>query len=130
MAGHYSYQIDIDPAIAQINALFTEVILTPGLLTNVTISFTEGSAALAHCQILENEHVIFPSNPESSYAWNNFTVNIHTNLKITQHNNKFKIKTWNQDELFLHQIVVSFNVVAEDIETVSFLNYLRRLVIG
>lgn len=130
MAGHYFYEITADANTSEAAASKADVILTPGILNYISISFPNGAAGLAHCQIMEGEHVLFPTNPDESYAWNDYTFTIFTRLPIYQHNNKFKIKLWNFDELYQHKISVAFNILPSDDEGANVLQTIKTLIFG
>lgn len=130
MAGHYFYEIDVPANLAEASAIESEVILTPGILNYITISFPDGAGGLVHCQIMETEHILFPTNPDVSYAWNDYTFPIFTSKTIYQHNNRFKIKAWNFDELYQHTISVAFNVLPPDDENANVLQSIKNLIFG
>lgn len=130
MAGHYFVSITVPANTEFIDAIFTELEVTEGVLNLIEISFPDGAGGLTRCQILQNEAVIFPTNPDESYGWNDYTNKIYANLRIRSDNEVFRIKTWNRDDLYEHTINIAFSVLPVSSGAGGLLDYLRLLVFG
>lgn len=126
MAGNYLYEITTPKNTSETSPVITPTSLTSGLLNMVTIGFPKGCAALMRVQILLEEHVLFPSNGNNSYAWDDYVFVIPTNYLIGDDLTSIAIRTWNEDIQYPHTVIVAFNIVPqqESIDTLlSLLNF-------
>ena len=97
----------------------TYIPLAPGEIHQVEVGFPWGCAGLVHVQIWRGEHQVWPTNPDSSFAWNDYNdvfQEAETCYGATDH---WSIRVWNDDVRHDHLIVVRIGILE-----------LRKLTLG
>ena len=115
MAGNYLYEISIPANTSFYSPSVTDLALSPGILTRLTLGFPPGCAALLRVQILQDERVIYPSNSDNSYGWDDIFFVLEPFLVIPEdYRMALAVRAWNDDTLFSHSLLVNINVVGLD----------------
>jgi uncharacterized phage protein gp47/JayE len=103
-----------------------------GVLTDVAISFPAGCHGVVHVHLDEALHQVFPTNAESNYALDDFTLPINDRYQLGTGTKKLILKGWNEGT-YDHTIRVAFRIVTPDQLTVaeqlllSIFNLLNRI---
>jgi hypothetical protein len=79
--------------------------LSHGIVHQVEISFPPGCAALVHVAIYRFEHQAWPTNPDGTFAWDDYTVRITNEAfgLITQPY-ALSLRAWSEDDTFAHTV--------------------------
>lgn len=88
----------------------TVITLAAGTITHVEAQFPPGVNALAHIQITNGLHQLYPTNPEADVATGAETVSWDDSLEIKSGSTTLYAYTWNIDDTFEHTITVRVEV--------------------
>ena len=130
---YYDFSFTIPANTAQENPLEQECKLTHGIIHRVEIAFPSGCAGLAHIQIKEGLHQLWPTNPEGSFNTDNFTVLINEFQELYRAPFTLTLLGWNEDDTYPHTLEIRFGILPERIlapeETfiAAFKKLLKRL---
>lgn len=108
---NFSKRILIAPNTTKANAKTTTIKLIEGEISKVNIFFPKGHKGLTHCQIFDGEIQIFPTNLGEDYSAIGET--FETAYKIVRPW-ELKIKTWNLDTTFSHNIIVRISLKTKE----------------
>ena len=111
MAGNYVFSLTLPANTPETAPVEQEVLLSPGIIEKISIGFPPGCKALAHVQIKQNESVVYPSNPDSSYAWDDTIYTFSPIYALEENLSVLTLVGWNEDSVFLHEITVIINVI-------------------
>ena len=106
----FRYTLDVPANTAEGDPQELICDLTYGIVTRVMVGFPRGAAGLAHCRIFHHEHQVWPTNPEEGFAWDDFVFIFEENYELHQAPYELKIRAWNDDECYPHEIMVCFGV--------------------
>lgn len=84
--------------------------LTYGVITKVMVGFPRGCAGLAHVRILHQAHQVWPTNPDDTFAWDDFVFEFEENFELYQPAYELIIRAHNLDECYPHEVMVCFGV--------------------
>jgi len=110
MAGNYVFEITIPAQTTEDAPQEKEIILSAGIIDEISIGFPQGCSALAHLRIKEEESVLFPSNPNTDYAWNDTIYTFNPKHLLVEQNPILTLMGWNDDSFYQHTITVIINV--------------------
>lgn len=108
---HYNFDIEIPPNTPKESKLKFVKTVNYGILKHVWIYWRGGCADLAHIQICRYERQIFPTNPDSSYAFDNYALEFEEYYPILDKPYELIIYGWNDDDFFKHIITVMFLIL-------------------
>lgn len=118
----YKLDITIPPNTAQASAIRQDVFLFPGVLSKVDIRFPPGCSDLARCVIMETEHILFPTNPDTYFSGDTFPVVWDEHLVLTAIPTVLGVSCWNIDNIYEHTITVMFTVSEKEQTLDSYLS--------
>jgi len=108
---YFDYAITVPAGTALTDPLITRLELTYGIITDLDIAFPPGCAALVHVAIYRFNHQLWPSNPEASFAWDNFTIRITgESYPLTTPPFHLAAHTWSLDNAFDHTITLRVGI--------------------
>lgn len=84
--------------------------LAAGTITHVEAQFPPGVNALAHIQITDGLHQLYPTNPEADVATGAETVLWNDSHELKPGSCQLYAYTWNEDDTFQHTITVRIEV--------------------
>lgn len=84
--------------------------LPRGVINRVEVAFPPGPMGLAHLQIFHEEHQLFPTIPEESFAWNDINIAWAEEYELEEPWNDLSLRGWNLDDSYEHTISVRFSV--------------------
>lgn len=134
---NFSKRITVAASVTKANATKTEIKLIEGTITKVQIYFPIGHKGLSHCQIYDSEIQIFPTNLGEDYSA--ASINFDTDYIISRPW-ILKIKTWNLDDTYPHDIIIRITLKTKEALTKNmiirkrdegflgaFINFLREV---
>lgn len=120
MAGNYVYEITIPANTTETVPQKEELILSSGLIDQISIMFPPGCSALAHIQIYEQESKLFPVSIGGSYAWDGIVLQFNPQYYLRDEKPILVAKCWNDDEYNEHTITLMINIgqIREEYQTI------------
>lgn len=103
-----------------------EVNLTDGIIHRVEVQFPIGCAGLARCQIYEHAHQIWPTNIDSSFASDGYTIAFDEHYELTEPPHVFRLICWNEDDTYPHTITVRIGIL-ESKTALFFMSVMKGL---
>lgn len=107
----YRYAVTIPKATLEAAPVKTIMNLPAGEVHQVEVGFPWGCAGLAHVQIYHSEHQMWPTNPGTSFAWNDYNVVMTESEDSAGGSDEWSIRSWNLDTRHDHTIVVRIGVL-------------------
>lgn len=80
-----------------------------GIVTDVTITFPAGCHGYCHVHLDDGPHKMFPTNPESDYALDDWTLHIDDEYELEKDSTKIYLRGYNTGT-YNHTITVTFRV--------------------
>jgi hypothetical protein len=111
---HYAYDIVIAAANTYLNPAVENIKLTAGVIRHVSFIFPAGCARYVRCCLWDNAVQLLPTNPDSSYCEDNYSVEADCYIKIANTGNEFHIVGWNVGSQYAHTIHVLVDVEGVD----------------
>jgi len=108
---HYSFNLTIPPNTTELEPETLTCHLTYGTISKVSVAFPPGPKALAHLVILHQEHQVWPTNPDESYAWDNHVIEFESEYDLNTAPYDIKLVGWNNDDTYEHTVTVGINVL-------------------
>ena len=107
----YRYSLTV-PAATPASAPETKtMILTHGIVHHVEVAFPPGCAALVHVAIYRHEHQAWPSNPDESFAWDDYNIVIRNEqFGLIHRPYTLSLRAWSYDHAFPHTIVCRIGI--------------------
>lgn len=121
----YQLELTIPSQTLQSNPLEGHLILPKGVINQVEVAFPPGCAALAYVEIYVKEHKIWPSDPDSAFHWDNYTLRWNEDFAMEEIPFELVVRGWNRDELYEHTVTVRVAMLSK---TSNFEQYLTRLI--
>jgi hypothetical protein len=87
-----------------------EAVLVPGVVTRVELVFPRGCFGLAHVQIWEANHQLWPSNPDEDFAADDEVLRWSEEQPLTLAGATLTLKGWNDDDAYQHTVRCRFAV--------------------
>ena len=84
--------------------------LTHGIVNHVAVAFPPGPRGLAHLVIYRYEHQVWPTNPEETFAWDDYTVEFDEEFELTERPYTMSLRGWNLSTKFSHTVTVRFEI--------------------
>lgn len=85
--------------------------LTHGVIHRVEIGFPDNCAGLAHLQIREGGHQVWPTNPQGSFNTDGYTIVIDDYYELFEEPYTLTLVGWNLDDTYDHTLEVRFGVL-------------------
>lgn len=85
--------------------------LSHGVIHRVEVGFPSGCAGLAHLQILEGAHHVWPTNPAGSFNTDDYTIPIDDYYELFEEPYTLTLVGWNEDDTFSHTLEVRFGIL-------------------
>jgi len=117
----YRKSVTTLPNVKQVLPDRSTLNLTKGLCYFLELMFPSGSEGLLHVQINDGGYQVWPSTPGESFFGDDIYLK-YDDLYINETEpTSFEIITWNDDDLYQHQVVVGIGLVSKDIFMARFL---------
>ncbi len=96
--------LTIPAGTAIIDAIESAIACTPGKVIEVEITFPAGCVGLVGVKVKDWEHVIWPSNPESWFIADGYTITWNEDYNLLGSPHILKVVGYNLDDTFPHTI--------------------------
>lgn len=127
MSGNYAFEITIPLSTSQVNAIDTELILSGGIIDEIAIGFPPGCSSLAKVQLLYENSVIFPANPDSAYAWDNIIIEFNPRYLLPEINSTLVARCWNLDDFYEHTLTIMINIIERNISEIALNGFISLM---
>lgn len=107
----YLYAVAVPRSTAEADPLVEEMALGPGEVGQVRVGFPWGCAGLVHVQVWRAEHQVWPTNPGTSFAWNDYTYEFPEAEPVIGPAENWTIRAWNLDERNDHTVTVALAIL-------------------
>lgn len=108
---YYRYSLDVPAATLQIAPATTTMHLCHGIIHQVELAFPPGCAALVHASVWHLEHQAWPTNPDQSFAWDDYTILItEESYGLTTPPYHMTLRAWSQDNTYQHTVVCRIGI--------------------
>lgn len=85
--------------------------LCHGIIHQVEMAFPPGCAGLVHASIWRFDHQAWPTNPDESFAWDDYNVVItQESLGLTTRPYTMTLRAWSQDDTYEHTVVCRLGI--------------------
>jgi hypothetical protein len=95
--------------------------ISKGLVYRVEFQFPYGVAGLAHVQVYDGGHQVWPSHPHNDFTGNNNTIAFDDLLLKSQPPFQLDLFGWNDDDTYQHTIYVRVGVVTQQVFMARFM---------
>ena len=107
----YRYSLTVPASTPATAPVILTCALTHGIVHQVEVAFPPGCAALVHVSLWRYEHQVWPTNPDESFAWDNYTIVITNEaFGITEVPYELSLRAWSEDTAYPHTIVCRVGV--------------------
>ncbi len=89
--------------------------LTHGIIHRIEIAFPAGCAGLAHLQIKEGLHQLWPTNPEGSFNTDGYTIVVNEFQELYRSPYTVTLVGWNDDDTYSHTLEIRFGILPKQI---------------
>lgn len=97
---------------SETNPLESWIGISRGLIYRMQIMFPIGSAGLCGAKVFEGGHLVFPNTDDEWLVGANETIDFEELYMVTVINTKFRILTYNEDDLYDHKQYIRIGVVS------------------
>lgn len=104
-------KIIIQPNISIANNTISEIIIKQGIIHLIEISFPAGCKGLVGIAICNTLHQIFPTTPDEWFTDDNVVLSYRENYEIKSDESKLFIRAYNEDEKYVHTIIVKIAII-------------------
>lgn len=117
----YSFDFEIPRDTSFYNPQHNILPISEGLVYRVEFQFPSGCAGLAHIQVYDGGHQVWPSHPHNDFAGNNNTIAFDDLLMKSQPPFQFDLYGYNDDDTYHHTIFVRIGVVTQQVFMARFM---------
>ena len=112
---YYDVSFTIPANTAKIAPEEQHVKLTHGVIHRVEIGFPSGCAGLAHLQIYEGGHQVWPANRQGSFNTDDYTIPIDDHYELFEEPYILTLVGWNLDDTYDHTLEVRFGILPPEL---------------
>lgn len=107
----YSKEVIIPPNTAKADYQEDTLGLTKGIITRIAVFFPWGCAGLVYVQIIRRTWQIFPLSREEWLNGNDRAFDFKTNIELSSEPFEIIIRSYNEDDTYLHRPIVSVEMI-------------------
>ncbi len=107
----YDFAITVSANTAKAAPTTQELKLTHGVIHRVEVEFPAGCAGLVHCGLLQGIHQLWPTNPDGSFASDDYVIAIYEDYELATEPYVVKFVGWNLDDTYDHTVTVRIGVL-------------------
>ncbi len=107
----YSLAITIPANTLAAKPLEQELRMGPGVIHRVSVGFPGGCVGLAHLQILQHDHQLWPTNPDASLASDDHQLEWDDYWELADVPYSLTLRAWNLDDTYDHTVTVRIGVL-------------------
>ena len=111
----YEFPITVLTTDTEASPAEEDIKLTNGVVHRVEIEFPAGCVGLVHIAIYHMGHQVWPSNPEGSFASEDYVVAFDDYYPLLGPPYLFKILGWTDETTYDHTIKVRFGLLPENV---------------
>lgn len=111
---HYSYSITVAPSNTITAPAIKPVLLGAGIIKHVSILFPSGCARTVYVVFADTAYQLLPSNTDSQYCEDGYSVEADCYIDMKQRGNLFFIYGWTSGSSYNHTIHVLIDVQGVD----------------
>lgn len=111
----YDKAFTVPANTARSSPVETVLQLSHGVMHYLEIGFPAGCAALAHLVLLHQDHQLYPTNPEGSFAADYHIIPIRDYFELFYEPFALKLRGWNLDDSYPHTITVRIGILPADV---------------
>ena len=131
----FTYDLEISANTSEGAPRELPVFLKHGVITRVNIVFPPGCAGLAHLQVFDNGHQVWPENEGGSFRGDSEVVTFQCYYPLLYEPFGLRLVGWNEDDSYPHTPMVRFEVLPEELvrpprEELGILQRLGKLFFG
>jgi len=107
----YRYSLTVPASTSQAAPAILAMHLTHGIIHHLEIGFPPGCAGLVHAAIYRFEHQVWPTNPDNTFAWDDYNVVIrHEAFGLITLPYTLSLRAWSEDNTFPHTIICRLGI--------------------
>lgn len=110
---NYTYELTIPKSTPERTPVTHTIPMAHGVISKVWIGFPFGCAGWVHVSIHYLNQQLWPSNPESWYAWDNGAIEFDEDYELTEYPYEITIKGYSNDDTYPHVVTVSITLIEE-----------------
>lgn len=108
---YYEFDLFLPPSTPEYTPVRKDVKLTHGVIHRIEVGFPAGCAGLAHVSIYQGANQLWPTNPDGSFATDNWVIVINEFYELTQPPYTLTLVGWNFDTVFPHTPKIRFGIL-------------------
>jgi len=120
----YTKTITTVKATPKTSPTITVLPVTTGLVYKVEIIFPSGSAGLLGVSIYDGGHQVWPSNLDEWFIGDNIAISFEDLYLKESDPSEFKVRTYNIDDTYNHQLTVCLGLVSKEEFMAKFLPHI------
>lgn len=99
--------------------------LLPGTITKIEILFPPGCNGLAHLEIYQKIHKLWPSSPDASFFGDTYPISWNEDYEVNEIPYSLTLLGWNLDNLYPHTVTVRIAMLTG---SDGWADYLAKLI--
>lgn len=107
----YDFAITIPANTAKSSPVEQELNLTYGIVHRIEVHFPAYCAGLAHLIVKRFEQQLWPTNPDGSFASDNYTIAFSEHYSLETSPYTLKVEAWNEDDTWPHTITLRIGIL-------------------
>ena len=125
----YNYSLTVPAARPETNPAVKTMLLSYGIVYQVELGFPPGCAALVHVSIWHLEHQVWPTNPDESFAWDDYTIRFTSEeVGLITPPYVMELRAWSEDASYPHTVVCRLGMKKPQPQRVG--SWLGRILTG
>lgn len=106
----YEFDLEVPAATAADSPATSRARLHSGRVTGVSITFPAGCAGLVSADIHQEEHRVWPANPEHAFSGDDVVIRWDEDYELERDPFIFELRAWSPDARFKHTLRFRFEV--------------------
>jgi len=124
---NFKYDVETKTGVATATApQSTPIVLTPGIVEQVAITFPAGCAGLVGLRVLRGLFQVWPLTSGEWYISDNFTIVQPDSHKVEEGADRFRVETYNTDTKYDHTLHVRFSIALPETLTAQMVALLEE----
>jgi len=111
---NFKYDVSVDAGPAETSYTDKSIVLTPGKVEQLSITFPAGCMGLVGLRILRGLFQVWPLTSTDWYIADDFTIVIPCSQIIKDGADRFRIEVYNEDTKYPHTLHVDFSIILPD----------------
>jgi len=107
---YYDFSFTIPANTAKASPLEQDIKLTHGIIHRVEVGFPRGCAGLAHIQLKQAIHQLWPTNVQGSFNTDDFTIAFNEDQEFYTEPYILTLVGWNLDDTYDHTLEVRIGI--------------------